>query len=163
MDRVEVEINELQVYLGVQSASQPHPHLEDGTVYRPVRSTILDKIKNFLHQIRSGGVIGRLPDYTLWKKLPSPCLANRGFSFGNFAVRACRMPTFPGGAAMRRLSTFLTPSQKLQLPLLWEWNSHLATCPISRVHLRYWPAVPDPPGRSNTWCLPSSYMKKRNW
>ena len=80
-------------------------------------------------------IIGRLPDYTRWKKLPSPCLANRGFSFGNFGVRACRMPTFPGGAAMRRLSTFLTPSQQLQLPLVWEWDSHLATCPISLVHL----------------------------
>ena len=49
LDRVEVEINELQVYLGVQSASQPHPHLEDGTVYRPVRPTELDKIKNLSH------------------------------------------------------------------------------------------------------------------
>ena len=37
--RLKQKIGERQVYLGVQVASQPHPHLEDGTVYRQVRPT----------------------------------------------------------------------------------------------------------------------------
>ena len=44
--------------------SDTHPHLKDGTVYRQVRPTRLDKIKNFPHEVRGGGVIGRLSDYT---------------------------------------------------------------------------------------------------
>ncbi len=36
--------------------------------------------QELLHQVPGGGVIGHLSDYTRGNKLPSPCLANRGFS-----------------------------------------------------------------------------------
>ena len=42
---------------GLGGASQlPQPHLKDGSVYRPLRPTRLDKIKNFHVEVRSGPV-----------------------------------------------------------------------------------------------------------
>ena len=43
---------------GTREKSQPHPHLKDGTVYRQVRSTKLDKIKNLFHHLHFGSVTG---------------------------------------------------------------------------------------------------------
>ena len=33
---------------------QPHPHLEDGSAYRQLRPTKLDKIKNFCAEVQVG-------------------------------------------------------------------------------------------------------------
>ena len=65
--------------------------------YGLLRSTTLDKIKSFSHQVPSGGVIGRLSDYTRRKKLPSPCSQGRGFSCGNSGASACRIVNFSLG------------------------------------------------------------------
>ena len=34
------------------------PHLEDSSVYRPLRPTLLDKIKNFRPEVRARSVVG---------------------------------------------------------------------------------------------------------
>ena len=43
--------------LGLRS-SQGHPQFKNGTVYRQVRPTRLDEIKNFHLDLRSGPVVG---------------------------------------------------------------------------------------------------------
>ena len=43
----------------------PQPHLKDGSAYRQNRPTKPDKIKNFSHQVRSGGVIGSSPAHLI--------------------------------------------------------------------------------------------------
>ena len=38
-------------------SQSPQPHLEDGTTYRPLRPTKLDKIKNLHLEVQAGGVV----------------------------------------------------------------------------------------------------------
>ena len=40
----------------IPDGSQPQPHLEDGSAYRPLRPTKLDKIKNLHAEIHTGAV-----------------------------------------------------------------------------------------------------------
>ena len=47
---------------GLGGASQlPQPHLKDGSVYRPLRPTKLDKIEPFFAEVQLGAVSGK-PD-----------------------------------------------------------------------------------------------------
>ena len=54
---------------------QAQPHFKDGTAYRQVRPTKLDKIKNLLDQVRSGGVIGRLSTTPERRSYQAPVLS----------------------------------------------------------------------------------------
>ena len=95
---------------------QPHPHLEDGTAYRQVRPTKLDKIKNLHVEVQVGGVSGAglaLPSiYTAKPFLGAPhsCGAPRlrraGVACGRESACALGQPGRPDAA---RVSIGPTP------------------------------------------------------
>ncbi len=78
-------------WMGLRS-SQSHPQLEDGSAYRQLRPTKLDKIKNLYHCVRLGAVISHHL-YATWRSaLPRVGTEGLRRSFNPCSASGCNSP-----------------------------------------------------------------------
>ena len=63
---------------GPTPSQSSQPHLEDGSTYRALRPTKLDKIKNFPGQVQSSGVVDYTPLFTRRIKGAKPLPTRQG-------------------------------------------------------------------------------------